>query len=141
MPMATAIAASSIVVSVTQPLGFGKFAAGSGGSVSISPAGARTFTGGVVLISSSSGSPAEFSLNGTPDLVYSISLPANGVIVLSKAGGGSMTLTQFTSTPAGTGQLNGLGRQTITIGATLNVGAQSASGSYTGSFDLVVDYN
>jgi hypothetical protein len=135
------LAANSITWNPTQALGFGRFAAGSGGSVTISPAGARSSTGGVALLSSGPGSAAQFSLTGTPSLAYSITLPGNGTVALSRALGGSMAVTQFTSTPSGSGQLNASGLQVIYIGATLNVSAGAAPGRYTGSFELMLDYN
>jgi hypothetical protein len=134
-------AANSITWNPTQALGFGKFAAGSGGSVTISPTGARSSTGGVALLSSGPGSAAQFSLTGTPSLAYSITLPTNGTVALSRAQGGSMAVTQFTSTPSATGQLNASGLQVIYIGATLNVSAGAVPGSYTGTFELMLDYN
>jgi hypothetical protein len=142
MTVATAVAANSMTATNTQALGFGRFAAGGGGTISINSAtGARISTGSVALISSAIGSPAQFSLNGTPNLVYSITLPANGTVVLTKAGGGSMSLTQFTSTPSGTGTLSGSGQQTVSVGATITVGAGATPGSYSGVFVLTVDHN
>ena len=43
--------------------------------------------------------------------------------------------------PSGAGQLDALGNQTLTIGATLNVGANQAPGDYSGSFSVTVAYN
>ena len=137
----TAGAASNISWSSSQALGFGKFAAGSGGSVTITPAGSRSATGTVVLLSSGPGSAASFSLTGTPNfLAFSITLPANGTVALTRAGGGTMALTQFTSTPSGTGALNASGQQTINVGATLTVGSGAAQGRYTGTFEIFLNY-
>jgi spore coat protein U-like protein len=51
-----------------------------------------------------------------------------------------MTVDNFSSTPNGTGTLTA-GTQNITVGGTLNVGAAQASGSYTGTFSVTVNYN
>jgi hypothetical protein len=127
-----------IAISNTQPLAFGKFAAGSGGSVTVSAAGARSAGGGVVLVSSVS-SAAQFSVSGDPNLTYSITLPANGAVVLS-SGANTMALSNFSSSPS-VGQLSAGGTQTLTVGATLTVGSSQATGSYSGSFDVTVNYN
>lgn len=131
----------AISISNLQPLVFGKFAAGSGGTVAVSPSGVRTATGGVILLSSGSGSAASFRVSGDPNLTYDIVLPANGVVVLNNGTGQTMPVSGFTSSPAEAGQLDLSGMQTVSIGATLNVSAGQAAGNYSGSFDVTVDYN
>jgi len=132
--------AVNISISNTQALGFGKFAAGSGGSVVVNPSGARSATGGVVLISSSSGSAAQFTVTGDANLTFAITLPANGTVSLTN-GSQTMPLTSFTSSPGFTGQLNASGSQSISVGASLGVGGSQPTGSYSGAFDVLVEYN
>lgn len=127
-------------VTPTQALAFGSFAAGTGGTVTISAAGARSQSGGVILVSSGSGSAALFSVSGTPNATYSISLPANGVVSMT-SGVNSMAVNDFTSSPNLTGALSGGGAQTLSVGAMLGVGSNQASGSYNGGFDVTVNYN
>lgn len=142
--MACALAAVSMswaqTVTATQALAFGSFAAGTGGTVTISASGARSQGGGVILVSSGGGSAALFSVSGDPSATYSLSLPGNGVVTLS-SGPNSMAVNNFTSNPASTGTLSMGGAQTVMVGATLSVGAQQASASYTGSFEVTVNYN
>lgn len=127
--------------SATASLGFGKFAAGPGGAVTVSPGGVRTASGGVVLVSSSTGSPAQVNVQGEPGSLYAIQLPADGTVALTSPGGQSMAVKGFASAPSGTGQLGGGGSQLVSIGATLTVGAQQAPGDYSGSFQVLVNYN
>lgn len=135
------VAAAPITISNTEPLAFGKFAAGTGGSVLVGTTGARSATGGVVLLSSGSGAAARFTVSGDADLTYAITLPANGTASLSNGSGQSMSLSDFTSNPASAGLLGALGQQPLSVGARLNVGAGQPSGSYSGSFIVYVDYN
>jgi hypothetical protein len=51
-----------------------------------------------------------------------------------------MTVATFTSTPATTGTLTA-GAQTLTVGGTLSVGASQATGAYTGTYTVTVQYN
>jgi hypothetical protein len=53
-----------------------------------------------------------------------------------------MTVSSFTSSPSATGTLTG-GSENITVGATLNVAAGQASGSYVSGtpFNVTVNYN
>jgi len=133
--------AAVIAISNTQALAFGKFVAGSGGSVTVNAAsGVRSASGGALLIASGGGAAAQFNVTGDANLTYAISLPADGVVSLA-SGANTMTLNTFTGSPSGTGTLSGAGTQTLSVGATLAVGSNQAVGSYSGSFDVTVNYN
>jgi hypothetical protein len=123
-----------------QPLAFGSLVAASGGAVvvSVNPP-ARGATGNVFPLRSGTWSAASFSVSGDPNASYSITLPANGVVFLT-SGPNSMAVNSFNSHPA-TGQLASGGTQTLSIGATLSVGANQANGSYSGNFTVTVEYN
>lgn len=125
----------------TQALAFGGFVAGSGGSVVVAPSGARSATGGVVLVASRAGAAAQFSVSGDPNFTYAISLPVNGTVTLSDGAGHSMNVNNFTSSPSVTGQLSGAGTQQLSVGATLAVGSNQPTGAYSGSFVVSVNYN
>ena len=134
--------AADIAISNTQALAFGKFVAGSGGSVIINASGARSATGGVFLVPSGGGAVAQFSVTGNPNAAYAITLPADGVVTLTIAGGGSaMAVNSFVSNPASAGTLGGGGAQTLKAGAALTVGAGQAAGNYSGTFEVIVVYN
>lgn len=123
-----------------QALTFGSFAAGSGGTVTISAAGARSAGGGVVLVSSGPGAVAQFTVSGDANAGYAITLPANGEVSLT-SGANSMAVNNFVSNPASTGQIGGGGSQTLMIGATLSVGNSQPPGNYSGTFNVTVIYN
>jgi len=137
--LACAIAPAQ-TLSNTQPLAFGAFTAGSGGSVTVAPGGGRMAGGGVILVTQA-GTPgaAEFTVSGTPDAMFSISLPADGTVTLSDGASASMALNGFTSSPPATGVLTG-GTAAIRVGATLSVGSLQGTGSYSGSFNVTVNY-
>lgn len=126
-------------MTTVQDLSFGAFVAGSGGTVTISPQAARTGSGDVVLMTSgqfSQGRAASFDLSGSSNATYQITLPSDGSVTLTGSQGGSMSLSAFTSSPSGSGQLNLLGTQTLYVGATLAVSSNQAAGSYSGSFSV-----
>jgi protein-disulfide isomerase len=128
-------------LAANQPLAFGSFAPGvSSGTVTISPAGARSSGGGVFLVSSGAGAAASYTVGGTSSATYAITLPSNGEVVLT-SGPNSMAVNNFSSSPAGTGVIGGGGTQTLSVGATLTVGGNQATGSYSGSFNVTVEYN
>lgn len=124
----------------TQDMAFGAFAAGAGGTVTISPQSARTATGDVTLLSSSQGNSAAFDVSGSAGATYQITLPADGTVSLTGSNGGSMAVSSFTSSPSGQGQLSLLGAGTLYVGATIGVGSNQTPGAYSGSFNVTVTF-
>jgi hypothetical protein len=132
---------ASLAITNTRSLSFGSFVAGAGGTVTVSAASDRSATGAVILVPSRSGQSAQFTVEGDPGATYSIDLPADSTVVLTGPGA-DMALTSFTSEPSGAGgQLGLTGSQVLSVGATLQVGDNQAEGSYSGSFDVIVNYN
>ena len=108
------------------------------GTVVVDPTGARTSTLGVSLGNATGVAAAAFTVGGAPSATYTISLPTTPVTINS--GANSMTVTNFTSNPSGTGTLSA-GTQTLNVGGTLNVGINQATGAYAGPFNVTVSYN
>jgi hypothetical protein len=122
----------------TAGLAFGSFAAGTGGTVVVSPAGVRSKTGGVLLVTSTVHA-ASFNVRratGSCTQTYTITLPANGTVTLT-SGPNSMAVNNFVSNPSGSGQLVGCS-QVLTVGATLTVAAGKPAGNYSGTFRVTV---
>lgn len=135
----TAPAQVAISLAVNAHLSFGKLVAGSSpGAVTIGTHGARTASGGVTLGSGTTASPARFTVKGTANTTYAITLP---ISVTLASGTQSITVDSFTSSPSGTGLLDGSGSQALSIGATLRIGAAQPSGAYSGSLLVTVSYN
>ncbi|EBA01797.1 DUF4402 domain-containing protein [Marinobacter sp. ELB17] len=131
----------NIAIVNVQSLSFGSFVAGNSGSVTVSTNGNRNAGGGVVLIPSSQGTAAQFTVSGDPNATYTIQLPGNDIVSLTGPGT-DMFVNNFTSTPSGAGgQLEAGGSQALSVGGTLNVGSDQAPGSYSGNFSVTVDYN
>lgn len=130
-----------IAIENTQALSFGSFVAGNGGSVTVSTSGNRSAGGGVVLVPSSQGTAAQFTVSGDPNATYTIQLPDNDFVKLTGPGV-DMLINDFTSTPSGVGGLLGTGgSQTLLVGGTLTVGSDQVPGSYSGAFSVTVNYN
>lgn len=134
--------AQQITLSNVRGLDFGRFVAGSGGTVVVSPAGLRSRTGGVVLLNSASAGQAVFNLdrsgNGSSSKAIIITLPANGATRLT-SGANSMGVNNFVSTPASLASIPA-GGTTLSVGAALTVAPNQAPGNYSGSFSLTVNY-
>ena len=138
---ASASWALEMAIQNNQELSFGSFVAGSGGSVTVSTSGARSASGGVLLIPSSAGAAAQFTVSGDANATYTIQLPGNDFVKLSGPGG-DMFINEFTGSPSGAaGQLSAGGSQSLSVGGTLNVASGQSPGEYSGSFTVTVDYN
>ena len=138
----TAIYVVPITIAKATDLNFGNIQIGStAGTVVLTPAGVRTKSGGVSLLSPTGTiQVASFTVSGSPSSTYTISLPSSYTI---SSGAKNMTVNAFTSSPSGSGVLSTSGSQTINVGATLNVGASQTPGTYTNAtgFNLTVNYN
>jgi hypothetical protein len=136
---AGAPAAAKLALASTRPLVFGKFIASSGGTVIIAPNGGCTRGGNVVLLPSSTSSAGFLVTDkGSKNLALIVTLPSNTGVVLT-SGANRMSLTGFSSDKGLTPILQN-GSLALSIGATLNVGANQPRGKYTGSIPVTVDY-
>jgi Domain of unknown function (DUF4402) len=139
---ATIVTPISIVKDVDMNFGNVAVQSTTGGTVVLSPAGVRTATGGVTLPTTATGTitAASFTVTGTGNYSYAITLPSTALTITS--GANTMTVTTFTSDPSGVGTLTA-GTQTLNVGATLNVSAAQAAGTYVSAtpFDVTVNYN
>ena len=145
---ATATASSTIVTPIgitkTVDMNFGNVAINSTtpGTVVLAPAGTRTPHGGVTLpATAGTVAAAEFNVTGANNYTFSITLPSTSHEI--KSGSNTMSVTGFTSTPTPTGTLSATGSATVKVGATLNVSAGQAAGTYTSvtPFEVTVNYN
>lgn len=134
-----------IAITKTNDMNFGRVAAtAAAGTVVLTPAGTRSVTGGVTLPSfggTGDVSPAIFTVSGAPTYTYSVTLPTTATTIAN--GTNTMTVDTWTSDPTPTGTLANDGTQTLSVGATLNVGANQAPGLYTSAtpFTVTVNYN
>jgi hypothetical protein len=145
---ATAVIVSPITITKTVDLDFGNVAvdALTGGTVVLDPTTAtRTVTGGVTLPAvTGTVTAASFTVAGEAGYTYDIFLPTTP-LTIDDGASNSMTVDQFISDPATSGTLSATapGSQTLNVGATLNVSAAQAAGTYTSAtpFDVTVNYN
>jgi len=125
-------------------LEFGKIGIGTANSVvTVSTAGARSLTSGDAGLTNITTTPsaAGFAVTGGAGLTYSLSVPANNVVTLTGSGP-ALKLQDFTSLSQSTTEtLNGSGKDWFAVGASLEIPSAAIAGSYTGTFQVVVNYN
>lgn len=124
-------------ISITEDtaMDFGTVAVdGSGGTVTISAAGAVSGPAGYTF----SGAPAAgtFTASGDASTAVTISF-TDGSLTGS---GDAMTLDNFTHDAGGTPATDGSGDLTFNVGGDLVVNAAQASGAYSGTYTVTVNY-
>ena len=132
----TATLLAPISISSSGDMAFGTMlTTGTAGTVTVTPAGARSSVNVDLL----GGFPAAaaFDVTGEGANTYSITLPSSATLT---SGGDTMTIDTFNHDAGGTPTLSG-GSDTFNVGATLNVGATQAGGTYSGTFSVTVNYN
>ena len=125
-----------------QPLAFGAFSPGaSGGTITVVPAGTRSSSGSVVLLSLGYVyNPAMFYVRANPGTVLSVL--ATPPVTLAGSGGGTITLQTSGSLPASpfVTTLPWPQQTTLLVGGILTVGniASNPPGTYSGTFTVTL---
>lgn len=135
---ASATILEALALSKNADLGFANVVPNpsAGGAVVVTPASARTCAAG--LTCSGTVTAADFTVAGAPGAAYTLTLPGSANIT---SGSDTMLVDNFTTSLGGsTGTLIG-GADTFQMGATLNVAAAQAVGTYNGTFTVTVEYN
>lgn len=104
-------------------------------TVVVNAAGAKT-CGSELTCLTDDHTAAAFNVTGEADHSYTIDLPTQ--IQLSNGADGSMTVDGFAGSQE-TGTLSN-GADSFSVGGTLSVGANQATGEYTGTFIVTVEY-
>ena len=135
---ATATASANIItplaVTSSQNLAFGNILAGTGGTVTVAPTGARAKSGGVTLLAGTSPTAAQFHVTAdtTGGATYTMSYSKTDL-----AGPGpALALSAITPDVTPTS-----GSADIKVGATITIASGQTPGTYTGSITATATYN
>lgn len=144
---ATGTVITPISITKSADLNFGNFAPGTGGTITVSTSGAPTSTG-IVRSTTVTPTAAKFDVSGDNNATYAITYTGTSATLSDGATGtmdlaihSDLTAGNATSNTASSGTLSAAGTQSIYVGGTLTVGATQASGTYTGSVKVQVEYN
>jgi len=139
---ATATIVGPLTLTKVSDMNFGTIAVSAvAGTVQLGTDNSRTPLGGVTLVPPAAGVAASFTVAGEANETLAITLPADGTVTLTGAGP-AMAVNGFVHSAGATPSLNGSGAAAFTVGATLSVAANQASGVYTSAnFPVTVSYN
>lgn len=143
---ATVRISEPLVVTISTQLDFGHLKADKrDGTVTVTPSGERTQTGGAKLLGVKKDDPivdfgpAEFTISGQPNAAYSIVFPASPTAA-PEAGTPVLLVTALTSSPSGTGTIGANGFDSILVGGTLVVPAGTGPGVFLAVITLTISY-
>lgn len=129
----------------TSQMNFGRFSPGpQGGEIILSPQGTISVLGSIYA-GTGFHNAASFYVSGDNDSAFSITLPAEPILLTNMANSKTMRVEQWVSNPSagiGTGMLKN-GFQVVNVGATLKVGTLNDNpvGVYTGTYNITFDFN
>lgn len=127
-----------ISISQTKSLSFGKIAPGNlAGTLTISTNGTKTIKN-ATEIGGDPTSQGVFSVTGNGNAAFSITLPPATSL---SSGTHTMIVNNFNHDRGVSPTISGGGSRTVNVGATLNIGANQASGLYAGTYAITVNYN
>jgi len=152
----TVDAGAQLIVPMTlvqgTPLHFGtiNLLAGAAGTVILNTAGVRSFTGVAESLVIPHATNATFTVGGTKNETYALTLPETITVTESGVGATTMTISALTvkfgtaaekTAVAATSVLSDTGADSFIVGGTLTVTVAQAGGIYAGTFPVTVDYN
>lgn len=126
----------------TAPLSFGILVPGmTAGTATVSVTGVRSTTGGVTAAGGTVSAASFTGMTGNAPPTVKIQPPPTTITLTRVSGGATMTVTNLV-VEGGSGTRN-VGKNaifTFRVGGRLNVGANQLPGTYTGTFNITVDY-
>lgn len=132
---------ATLTANLTQDLDFGDYVGTNGGTITIDTAGARTETGGVILVGgTTTAATYVFSNSDSRCLNRWIKITAipNSITI---SGPASMTVNNFITSAAADGDKFKISTtNTVTIGADLITNNAQTQGPYTGNFTIDFNY-
>ncbi|MBT8440269.1 MAG: DUF4402 domain-containing protein [Gammaproteobacteria bacterium] len=121
-------------------MNFGDVSESGAGTVVLTPAGARSTTGGADVLAGGGEQAGQYTITGADGKAYTLTLPTVPVVITETVGSvATMTVDTFQQTGS-TGTAAAAG-ETMNVGATLNISAGQLVGTYTGSYAITVNYD
>lgn len=108
------------------------------GTVTLNPDGSRSSSGGVLIDSTGSASPARFMVEGMAGLDYQVQLP--GQVVIGDGNGNTIIVDNLVAASRDTGAGSAPGVLELQVGGRLNLKENQAVGDYSGTLVVEVSY-
>jgi len=136
---------SAIALTAVNPLEFGGFTPGTGGTVVVTSAGVRSKTDFVTLVTGTvTFTPASYTVTGTGLATYAITIPTASFNVVNTTDVVPHATMAVTAMECSYALLHSAflagGTDAFTVGGTLTVASGQVAGIYAGTFNVTVAY-
>jgi hypothetical protein len=121
-------------------LDFGELVASGAGTAVIDPVSGSMSTTGAVTQVGVTAHAATFTATGSKNSVVIIRLPTSPATLTLVGGGATLTVANWTLDGNTTRKVPASSAFNFSVGGTLNVAAGQADGTYTGTFNITVQY-
>ena len=121
-------------------LDFGTLVVSGAGTAVIDPVSGSEAVTGPIVTSGTAAHAAKFTATGSRNAVALIRLPKNPINVTRVGGTETMTVSNWTQDGTNNRRIPVTDTFDFSVGATLNVGAAQAEGTYVGTFTVTVQY-
>ena len=134
----TARIVQAITVTAADTLAFGDILSGDSGTIILDTSNG---VAGTLITGTGTRTSGSFTIAGAANAVYTVTLDAS-ITITDPVSTNSMTVSGINhdSGILGARTLDGSGDDTLSIGGTLTVGGTEAIGSYSGTYNVVVNY-
>lgn len=139
-PTATAALLTPVSVIKNTDMDFGTLVVTGAGTATIDPFSGSLTTTGAVTKAGTAAHPATFISTGSKNAVVHIKLPTNPITLTRVGGTETMTASTWTLDGATNRRIPGNSTFMFAVGATANVAAGQAVGTYSGTFTITVEY-
>jgi hypothetical protein len=119
---------------------FGTLVVTGAGTAVIDPVGGSESVTGAIVAAGTAAHPARFTATGSKNAVALVRLPKNPINVTRVGGTETMTVTNWTVDGPVNRRIPITDTFDFAVGATLNVAAGQAEGTYAGTFTVTVQY-
>lgn len=142
---AVAVVYRSISISKLTDLGFGRIVRPPTGSgiVAVDAGGVRSVSGGAVAVSTPTPTAATYSITGEGGRIVSVAVPAS--FTMTRVGGAQTLEVTTARSVAGnltlSGSLGTAGSAAFAVGGSFPIASTTATGDYSGTFNVTVQYN
>ncbi len=137
---ASATVLAPLTITENTAMSFGNVSGDSAAATTVvlTTAGATSSADGA-YVEAGTGQEGIFDVTGAANAAYSITLPADGAVNLAGPGA-NMPVNGFNHDRGASPALSAAGADTISVGATLTIGAGQLAGAYSANYTVTVDY-
>ena len=126
----------ALLITQTSGMNFGDISESGGGTVTLNLDGTRTAGAGTDALVGGGNAAGVYNISGGDTKAYTLSFPPTATV--TEGGGATMTVDNFVHDADGTALSTG---ENFNLGADIGIASGQATGAYSGTYTITVEYN